>query len=122
MSEARRYSPDNVWLDPDGRVGITSIIAGALREITHLELPEVGVEVRTAARFGSIEGHKGVVDLYSPADGHVVEVNADALDAPKSLTEGCEDVWLMRIEGEPGHLMTREEYLENHYSAGVTKV
>lgn len=100
----RRYTPDHVWIDDAGRVGVTAHLLRRLPELVALHLPDVGAEVRTAEPFGALEADKGAFDLHAPCDGVVRErnpVEPAALDG---------DTWLVRLEGRPGRLLDRDAY------------
>ena len=105
--EPRRYSRDHVWIDADGRVGVSARLLESVRAPVRLHLPAVGHVLSTAGCFGSIELDKGVLDLYAPCDGAVLERNEALLGEPASLDA---DTWLIRTDGRPGPLMTAEAY------------
>ncbi len=75
-----KYDAEHTWLklegDNLGRVGITHFAQAQLRDVVFVELPAVGAEVTYMEPFGVIESVKATNDLYSPASGQVVEVNA----------------------------------------------
>ena len=87
MSELR-YSPDHLWWSPDGTVGPTRRLIASVAPLTGVELPEPGAELRVAERFGALHGSK----LLDPAS-----------------LERAPD-WLIRVDGEPGRLLTEREY------------
>ncbi len=105
--ELRRYTRDHVWIDAEGRVGVSARLLEAARGVARLHLPAVGDALSTAAHFGSVELDKGVLDLYAPCDGAVLERNEALLGDPAALDA---DTWLLRTDGRPGPLMTAEEY------------
>jgi len=65
-------------------VGVTDYAQGELGDIVYLELPSAGESFGKMDVFGTIEAVKAVSDLFSPASGEIVEVNA-ALDDDPSL-------------------------------------
>jgi glycine cleavage system H protein len=75
-----KYDAEHTWLKLEGgnlgRVGITHFAQAQLRDVVFVELPAVGAEVTYMEPFGVIESVKATNDLYSPASGQVVEVNA----------------------------------------------
>lgn len=106
----RRHTPDHVWIDEDGRVGVTRrfVIRMPVVEVVHL--PEVGTRVETARPFAGLEHEKGVFDVYSPCDGVVVERNDALLVDPSPLLVAPESTWLVRVDGKPGRLLDAEQY------------
>lgn len=101
------YTPTHEWIyvatDPSGAqvgtVGISAFALEALTDLVFLELPSVGQKVRAGKRFGEVESVKAVSDLYSPVDGEVIAINADA---PKNLEHLADDPynsgWLIKIK------------------------
>jgi glycine cleavage system H protein len=65
-----------------GRVGITDFAQEQLKTVVFVELPDVGTVVSYLEPFGLIESVKATNDLYSPANGEVVEVNPDLTNEP----------------------------------------
>ncbi len=105
---ARRFTPDHVWIDPDGRMGVTEQLTASLRAVAVIHLPSIGDRVRAAEAFAALEGDKGLLDVFAPCDGEVVEVNL-AL-TPEELTEAPLRHWLVRLRGQPGPLLSELEY------------
>jgi glycine cleavage system H protein len=66
---------DNQGKDKVATVGISAFAVESLTDLVHVELPEVGSQVKHGEPFGEIESVKAVSDLYSPVDGEVIEVN-----------------------------------------------
>jgi len=116
MAEIRenlRYTREHEWLDETGRVGITDYAQDQLGDVVFVELPSVGSTVRRGQSFGVVESVKSVSDLYSPADGEVVEVNDRLKDAPELVNDDpYGDGWLirLRVEREPDDLLDADGY------------
>lgn len=66
-------------------MGISAFAIEALKDLAHLELPEVGKTVTAGQPFGEIESIKSVSDIYSPVTGEVIEVHSDLPDNLDSL-------------------------------------
>ena len=82
-----RYSTEHEWLRLNGdlaRVGITDYAQDELGDIVYVDLPKPGTPVSFMAKFGEIESVKVASEIFSPAAGEVVEINA-ALDAQPEL-------------------------------------
>lgn len=97
-----KYSTDHEWVQLDGDVatiGITQYAADQLGDIVYLDLPAVGTEIKAGAIVGEIESTKSVGELYTPADGEVVEVNSEAVDAPDTLNSDPYIAgWLIKVK------------------------
>jgi glycine cleavage system H protein len=112
------FSKEHEWVkvkDGIGAVGISEHAAHELGDITFVELPQVGNNVKQFGLLGSIESVKAASDIYAPLSGKVIKVN-DALDtAPEIVNESAEDAgWMAWIEiadaSELQNLMTKEQY------------
>jgi len=115
------YTKEDTWArvmaDGTVRVGITDFAQKMLKEITFIELPEVGSEVKQMQPFGSVESAKSVSDIYSPISGKVKEVNDSVIDDPSIINHDPYDAgWLVVIE--PAKL---EEELKNLLNADAYK-
>jgi len=114
-----RYTKEHEWCRVDGDVATVGITAHAVErlggEITLVELPEEGSEVRQDETFGTIESVKAAAELYAPVSGAVSEVNRELADAPEMVAEGpYGDGWMIRInmtdKGELASLMDAAAY------------
>lgn len=114
-----RYSKEHEWCRVEGDVATVGITAHAVErlggEITLVELPEEGSEVRQDESFGTIESVKAASDLYAPVSGAVSEVNAELADAPEVVAENpYGDGWMLKIhmsdKGELATLMDAAAY------------
>ena len=97
-----RYTNDHEWLKAQGsswRVGITQFAVDQLGDITLVDLPKEGDQVTKGQRFGTIESVKSVSDLYAPASGRVVAVNAALKDSPEDVNaDPYGKGWMIEIE------------------------
>lgn len=91
VPEELRYTKEHEWAKNRGDgtvlVGITDYAQDSLGDITYLELPAVGTEVRSGLACGVVESVKTFSDLYSPLGGEIIEVN-DALDGNEAVING----------------------------------
>jgi len=101
VPETLRYTVDHEWLRLEGDeavVGITAYASDELGDIVFVELPELGRRLRKAEAFGVIESVKTASDLYAPAAGEVVAVNADLSARPELVnSEPYEGGWMVRL-------------------------
>jgi len=126
MSEIRqdlRYTKDHEWaqkLDTPKkiRVGISDFAQAALGDVTYIELPENGKQIKAGDTIGNIESVKAVSDIYAPLSGKIVAVNDALNDDPSPInTAPFEGGWLVEIEldneGDWNQLLTAQAY-EQH--------
>ena len=95
--------------------GISEFAVGQLGDIVFVELPEVGAEVSSNQPCGAIESVKAAVDLFSPIDGKIIEVNdavTEDLDGLSSDPYG--KGWMLKIGArdstQVGELMSAVDY------------
>ena len=97
----RRYTPDHVWVRPEGDhlvVGITEHAQEALGSIEMIDLPVVGSTLSAHRACGSVESLKTVSDLVAPLDARVAGHNATVCDDPGMVNEQpYGDGWLMTL-------------------------
>jgi glycine cleavage system H protein len=118
-----RYTPEHEYLKATGEknvfvVGITDYAQGELGDVVFVELPAVGKEFARMEAFGTIEAVKAVSDLYCPAKGKVVEVNAKLADDPSLVNSDPYGAgWMIRLEvldpGELGGLLDGDGYAKH---------
>jgi glycine cleavage system H protein len=99
-----RFTAEHEYLKATGDpsvfvVGITDYAQGELGDVVFVELPAVGETFDRLAAFGTIEAVKAVSDLYSPARGEVVEVNARLADDPSLVNSDPYGAgWMIRLK------------------------
>lgn len=112
------FTKEHEWVKVSGNIGTVGIsdhAAHELGDITFVELPQVGKEVKQFGVLGGIESVKAASDIFAPVSGKVVKVN-DALDtAPEAVNESAEDAgWMAEVEiadaAELANLMTQDQY------------
>src|SRR5687768_379440 len=92
----RWYTPDDVWITADGRVGVTPRLLEAIPRLERLHRPSVGAPAHAARSIAQLEGDKGTFDVYAPCDGIVLEVNATV--TPETLRVSPFETWLFRLD------------------------
>lgn len=93
-----------LWVHEDEGVltiGINEEGLEDFEEISSIELPPEGEKVESDVVLGTIETDDGPLDIYSPVDGSVLEVNSQVLENPSLIQEDpYEEGWLIKIETE----------------------
>ncbi|MBX2987844.1 MAG: glycine cleavage system protein H [Bdellovibrionaceae bacterium] len=80
-------------------IGINEEGLEDFEEISSVELPPEGEKIEADVVLGTIETDDGPLDIYSPVDGTVLEVNSQVVDEPSLIQEEpYEEGWLIRIE------------------------
>lgn len=103
MSDVRNFM-GYLWVKKEDGVitiGINEDGLADFEEITSVELPSEGEGVDEDQVIGTIETDDGPLDIYSPIEGTVIEVNQGVIDDPSLIQEDpYEEGWLVRIEAE----------------------
>jgi glycine cleavage system H protein len=118
---SRYYSKDHEWLEIEGNVGIIGITDYAqhqLGDITFVEMPEVGSELKQFSIFCTIESVKAASDVYAPVSGKIKEINKALEDSPEIINKNPEsEGWIVKVEisdmSELSNLMDKSAY-ENY--------
>ncbi len=118
MSQAK-YTRSHEYIiveDGTGTVGITNHAQEKLGDITFVEMPPAGKELKRGDSAGVVESVKAASDVYTPVSGAVVEVNAALEDKPELVNEDAEGAgWFFKIKlADPSELtglMDRDAYL-----------
>ncbi len=104
MSNEQKNFMGYMWLqEEDGiiTVGINEEGLSDFEEISSVELPSEADKVESDVVIGTIETDDGPLDIYSPVDGTILEVNTSVIENPSLIQEDCYDEgWLVRIEAE----------------------
>ena len=120
IPEDLKYTKDHEWVKIEGDealVGITDHAQSELGDITFIELPEVGREVKQTDSISTVESVKAASDVYSPVTGKIAAVNETLNDAPETLNQSpYEAGWICRISvqdaAEIAGLMDAASYSE----------
>jgi glycine cleavage system H protein len=118
-----RYARTHEWLkvEPDGTasVGITDYAQATLGDITYVQLPKVGSELKKGTPFGVVESVKAASDLYAPASGTVVAANAALDGVPETLNKDPYGAgWILKLKlsgpADAGDLMDAAGYAKEN--------
>ena len=88
IPEGLIYTKEHEWIKVEGNditVGITDYAQNALTDVVWVELPELGVSVKSMDSFANVESVKSVSEIYAPVSGEVIEINEDLEDAPETI-------------------------------------
>jgi glycine cleavage system H protein len=114
----RYFTEDHEWIDVEGdvgTVGITDYAQSQLGDITFVELPGEGADVKKGDSVSVVDSVKAASDVYTPVSGSVTAANAALGDEPELVNSDAEESgWLFRIAlsdtSELEALMDRKAY------------
>ena len=114
----RYFTEDHEWIDVDGdvgTVGITDYAQSQLGDITFVELPEKGDQLKKGDAPCVVDSVKAASDVYSPVTGEVTEVNGDLDGEPELVNNDAEgDGWFFKLRlanpDELSGLMSEDKY------------
>jgi glycine cleavage system H protein len=101
------YTKDHEWTKIEGDiaiVGITDHAQNQLGELTFVDLPDVGKEVKQKGELAVVESSKAASDVYSPVTGKVIEINKALQTKPETVNDECYGAgWICKIQiTDPG--------------------
>ena len=101
IPEGLIYTKEHEWIKVEGNeivVGITDYAQNALTDVVWVELPELGVSVKSMESFANVESVKSVSEIYAPVSGEVTEINEDLEDAPETVnSDPYGDGWICKM-------------------------
>ena len=101
IPEGLIYTKEHEWIKVEGNeitVGITDYAQNALTDVVWVELPELGVSVKSMDSFANVESVKSVSEIYAPVSGEVTEINEDLEDAPETInTDPYGEGWICNM-------------------------
>jgi glycine cleavage system H protein len=98
------YTKEHEWVRKTStpkhiQVGITDFAQASLGDVTFVQLPKVGTEIKRGQTFGSVESVKAVSDLYAPVTGRVSKINEALNNDPSPInTDPYNSAWMIEIE------------------------
>jgi len=121
------YTKDHEWARIEGKiayVGITDYAAGALGDITFVDLPKIGQNLKQSEYCATVESVKAASDVYAPLSGKVVAVNSQLSVNPELINQSAYDKgYFYSLEfsnaAEKAKLMDAEGYQK--YIEGLAK-
>ncbi len=114
------YAKTHEWVSLDegiATVGITDFAQSQLSDLTFVELPEVGDELKAGDEVAVVESVKAAADIYAPVAGEVVEINSELEDAPELINKDAFGAgWLFKLkmadESEVDNMLDADSYDE----------
>ena len=115
-----RYTKDHEWARLEGDtavVGISDYAQRQLGDITFVDMPRVGTQLKQGNELGVVESVKAASDIYAPVSGVIKEINEDLETAPEAVNaDPLGKGWFCRIggveAGEFDKLLTEEQYAD----------
>jgi len=112
------YTKDHEWAKIDGKtayVGITEYAQHSLGDITFVELPKPGENVKQSAFCATVESVKAASEVYAPLSGKVLTVNNELAQHPELVNQSpYEKGYFFAIEiandSEKASLMDQKAY------------
>ena len=97
-----RYHPGHTWAVPASadlvRVGIDDLAAKVAGDVKSIDIPERGQWIRQGQRIIAMHHDGRDLDLVSPIEGTIVDINRKALDDPKlALNDPYGEGWLLTV-------------------------
>ncbi|MDO8489420.1 MAG: glycine cleavage system protein GcvH [Candidatus Omnitrophota bacterium] len=121
------YTKDHEWARIDGDtayIGITDYAQHSLGDITFVELPKKGEELKQSGYCATVESVKAASEVYAPLSGKVLSSNEQLAAHPELINQSAYEkgyFFSMQIssEAEKAKLMDAASY--ERYVEGLTK-
>jgi glycine cleavage system H protein len=101
IKEGYFYSKEHEWVKIEGnsaKMGISDYAQHKLGDITYVDLPKAGKEVKQFTILTGIESVKAASDIYSPLTGKVTAVNSTLESAPELVNKSpFGDGWIAQL-------------------------
>ena len=102
-TEGIYFHQGHSWAAPEGgeivRVGMDDFAQKLLGKIDAIKLPQVGSEVAQGEKGWSLLVDSKSIDMLSPVDGKIVEINEGLLRSPESIgKDPYGESWLMKVQ------------------------
>lgn len=118
IPEELKYTKEHEWIKLDGdvaTVGITDHAQSELGDITFVELPDVGRDLKQSDSCATVESVKAASDIYAAVSGKVTAVNEALVDAPETINQSpYGEGWIYKLDisnpGEADSLMDAAAY------------
>ena len=102
MPDELYYHKEHMWLRVEGDeavVGLNDFSQKLAGEISYIEMPEEGDEVKQDEAVGSYETGKWLGKLYAPVSGEITAMNEEVEDEPTLVNKDpYGEGWLFKIK------------------------
>jgi len=103
LPENLRYHPGHAWALAESpnlvRIGMDDFAAHLVGPTAHIQLPQRGRWVRQGQKVWSVQRDGSTVDMFSPVEGIVTDVNDEAARHPeRALSDPYGQGWLVKIQ------------------------
>ncbi|MFA4933814.1 MAG: glycine cleavage system protein GcvH [Candidatus Omnitrophota bacterium] len=121
------YTKDHEWVRIEGKVayvGITDHAQHFLGDITFVELPKIGEEIKQASYCSTVESVKAASEVFAPLSGKVLSINTELSAHPELINQSpYEKGYFFTMEfsneAEKANLMAADGY--EIYIEGISK-
>lgn len=121
------YTKDHEWARIEGKtayIGISDYAQSSLGDITFIELPKIGDELKQSAYCATVESVKAASEVYAPLSGKVSSINTQLAAHPELINqspykEGYFFSMEILNEDEKVNLMDAASY--ERYVEGISK-
>lgn len=121
------YTKDHEWARIEGDLiymGITDYAQSSLGDITFIELPKVGEELKQSGYCATVESVKAASEVYAPLSGKVISVNDQLAAHPELINQSpYEKGFFITLKisnpSEKSNLMDVASY--ENYIKGISK-
>lgn len=126
-SKIMLYTKDHEWARVEGKIayiGITDYAAHALGDITFVELPRPGAELKQTACCATVESVKAASDVYAPLSGKVAEINQQLSAHPELINQSPYEqgyFFTMEFSNEAEKAKLMDEAAYRKYVEGLSK-
>ncbi len=100
VPEDLKYTKSHEWFRVDGDVltmGITDYAQHQLTDIVYVDFPKVGEARKAGEVLLTVESVKSAEDVYSPADGEILEVNTKLESKPEVINDDSYGNWMVKM-------------------------
>ncbi|RKY41757.1 MAG: glycine cleavage system protein GcvH [Candidatus Makaraimicrobium thalassicum] len=96
-----KYTKEHEWVRIEGGeavFGITDHAQSELGDVTFVEFPDTGSEIKQFGSLATVESVKAASDIYAPLSGRILKVNEALRDKPEIINQSpYEEGWICRI-------------------------
>lgn len=95
------YTASHEWVRVEGdtaTIGVTDFAQEQLSDLTFVELPTVGDQVKAQDEIAVVESVKAASDVYTPLSGTISQVNEALVDSPEAINrDPFGEGWLLKL-------------------------